>query len=707
MEVAESVFRNIIEASPYPIYVCSGEDMIVTVANSATLKAWGKDSSVIGQRFTDVLPELEGQPFMQLLKNVYHTGITYTAKNDRADLAANGTIETFYFDFTYQAMRNAEGRITSVLCFATDVTGLEQARQSEEKNRQILRDIVRQAPVGICIIKGDPFYVQEVNDTFLKLIKRKRSDFDNQSYWGAMPENADIYEPITRNVAITGLPYYATEHKILVVQNGVEETIFADFVFEPIKNDNSLNDTIIIVATDVTEKVNARKELQRLNDVLVAANEEYAVINEELIATNQELLQTQENLQKLNNELEARVVTRTNQLAANNEELAAINEELNASNEELQKTQESLHELNNDLEGRVLSRTKDLYESEQRFRSMAEGSEILIAIGDETSNATYFSKAWIDLTGRPMENLLRFGWVDLVHPDDKEGYVNNYLSAFKKQVAFKGEFRILSKEGEYRWLLAKGSPRFRPDGSFAGYISTCVDITEQKQDEQRKNDFIGMVSHELKTPLTSLSAYLQMLQSKARKAEDGFTVGALNKSVNQVRKMTTMINGFLNVSRLESGKIQIDKQRFDMANLVKEIEAETANMISSHHIVFEPVVSVYVYADRDKIGHVMNNFISNAVKYSPQKSTVNVACITINGTAQLSVKDAGIGIKPEDIRNIFDRYYRVKSRQTQTISGFGIGLYLCAEIINRHEGRIWVESEVGKGSTFCFSLPVV
>jgi two-component system sensor histidine kinase VicK len=111
-----------------------------------------------------------------------------------------------------------------------------------------------------------------------------------------------------------------------------------------------------------------------------------------------------------------------------------------------------------------------------------------------------------------------------------------------------------------------------------------------------------------------------------------------------------------------------------------------------------------VCADRDKIGHVIHNFISNAVKYSPQGSDINVACVTIDGNVLVSVMDKGIGIKPEDTQNIFDRYYRVNNKQMKTVAGFGIGLYLCSEIIKRHEGRIWVESEVGRGSTFSFSL---
>lgn len=135
------------------------------------------------------------------------------------------------------------------------------------------------------------------------------------------------------------------------------------------------------------------------------------------------------------------------------------------------------------LKEQMLARKK-IEESEERFRTMAEGTDILIAVGDETSNAIYFNRAWVDLTGRPMNELLKFGWADLIHPEDREDYVNVYLSAFEKRQPFTGEFRILNKEGSYTWLLAKGPPRFRADGSFAGYISSCIDITERKQAEK-------------------------------------------------------------------------------------------------------------------------------------------------------------------------------------------------------------------------------
>lgn len=139
---------------------------------------------------------------------------------------------------------------------------------------------------------------------------------------------------------------------------------------------------------------------------------------------------------------------------------------------------------------------------------------------------------------------------------------------------------------------------------------------------------------------------------------------------------------------------------------MKEAENETLIQIASHRVIFAPVENAMVVADRDKIAQVLTNLINNAVKYSPLNSTVYVACVNRKGMAHISVQDEGMGISQQDLPKVFVRYYRVNNDSNQTISGFGIGLYLCAEIIKRHEGNIWAESELQKGSTFHFTLPV-
>ncbi|HEY0670507.1 MAG TPA: ATP-binding protein [Sphingobacteriaceae bacterium] len=256
------------------------------------------------------------------------------------------------------------------------------------------------------------------------------------------------------------------------------------------------------------------------------------------------------------------------------------------------------------------------------------------------------------------------------------------------------------------WIRAAGKLYASEEGMPSHFSGTVLDITERKLDELRKNDFIGMVSHELKTPLTSLKAYTQMLLARGKKNNDDFNISALSKIERQVNKMSAMINGFLNVSRLESGKIYLEKQNFNLDELVSEIIEETMLFTSSHTITFAPCAPIPVYADRDKIGHVISNLLSNAIKYSPKRRDIEVKCELIDNCAQVSVKDEGMGIKPQFIDRLFEPYFRVESHHTQHISGFGIGLYISAEIIKRHGGKIWVNSESGKGSTFFFSLPV-
>ncbi|WP_431291792.1 ATP-binding protein [Pedobacter sp. P26] len=225
------------------------------------------------------------------------------------------------------------------------------------------------------------------------------------------------------------------------------------------------------------------------------------------------------------------------------------------------------------------------------------------------------------------------------------------------------------------------------------------------KEEQQKNDFISMVSHELKTPLTSISAYLQLMQS--RSLTDAFIANTLAKVQKQIRKMSTLISSFLNVSRLESGEIQLNLSYFDLNKLIHDLVEDLSLVYPTNQIDFKGGDSKLIYADKDKIGSVISNLISNAVKYSDQNSTVLIQSASRENEMNVSVTDHGIGIQAHDLEKIFYRFYRVESHQTKTISGFGIGLYLSAEIINLHNGKIWVESKYGEGSTFHFDIPLV
>jgi PAS domain S-box-containing protein len=263
-----------------------------------------------------------------------------------------------------------------------------------------------------------------------------------------------------------------------------------------------------------------------------------------------------------------------------------------------------------------------------------------------------------------------------------------------------------TKDGRLLDVSLTVSPVRDSEGNITGASNITRDISEKKRDEQRKNDFISMVSHELKTPLTSLTAIVQLLQVKLENNVDPFTVNSLKNANKQVKKMADIINGFLNISRLEAGKMPMVKQEFMLNELVKEAIEETQITGASNVVHFHEDGQVAIKADRDKIASVILNLLNNAVKYSAKNSTVDVYCRIVGDKAQVSVKDRGIGIAASDTKKLFDRFYRVENEETQHISGFGIGLYLSAEIIRQHQGQIWVESKPGKGSEFYFTLPL-
>ncbi|WEA01669.1 chemotaxis protein CheB [Mucilaginibacter sp. SJ] len=261
-------------------------------------------------------------------------------------------------------------------------------------------------------------------------------------------------------------------------------------------------------------------------------------------------------------------------------------------------------------------------------------------------------------------------------------------------------------DGKLRWVRANGNLTHDQDGKPGYFTGVMHDVTVHKQDDIRKSDFIAMASHELKTPLTTLRAYVQMLAAKADKAGDAFAVGALEKANIQVKKMSALINGFLSASSFEAGKIYLNEQPFELNTLLKEIVEDMILITQSHYIIVTSDCNIIVCADRDKIGQVITNFLSNAIKYSAKGKSITVSCRETKDVVEVSITDEGLGIAPQDQEKLFDRYYRVENEQTQNISGFGLGLYLSAEIIQRHKGKVWVESEMNKGSTFYFNLPL-
>ncbi|RNL56022.1 hypothetical protein D7004_01980 [Pedobacter jejuensis] len=196
------------------------------------------------------------------------------------------------------------------------------------------------------------------------------------------------------------------------------------------------------------------------------------------------------------------------------------------------------------------------------------------------------------------------------------------------------------------------------------------------------------------------------MESRTKNSGDECLNTSLGKVNLQVKKMSGLINGFLNTSSFDAGKVFLNTEASELNDLLRETIADLKVNVLDHDIQLIFHADCIITADRDKIGQVINNLTSNAAKYSPAETTIEISFRAYKKTVSISVKDHGAGIKEEDQKKLFDRYYRADNIQTRKVSGFGLGLNLSAELVKLHNVKIWMESELGKGSRFSFSLPL-
>lgn len=256
-------------------------------------------------------------------------------------------------------------------------------------------------------------------------------------------------------------------------------------------------------------------------------------------------------------------------------------------------------------------------------------------------------------------------------------------------------------------IYTKDHLRFAQE--IAHRIALAIDNTRLFREAQEairiRDDFISVASHELKTPLTSIKIFTQILEQHAEKTKDRTALPHLQKVNKQLKKLTELIYDLLDISRIQKGKIQLTKSIFNFDDTVRDV-IEVMQTWSKHKIRIQGYTNAMVYGDQDRIGQVISNLVSNAIKYSPKSFEIIIHLSKTKKNVEVGVQDFGIGIPAQHISRIFSRFYRVFDTTDKTYPGLGIGLYISAQIIARHHGKIWVKSSDGKGSTFYFSLPI-
>lgn len=722
---------NVFELAPAMIAILHGPTYIYEFANSFYLKVVGKTKDILGKSVKEVFPELKGQGILELLDNIYRTAEPFVGNEllIKLDIDNDGLSEDVYFNFVYQPTRDESGDVDGILVHAVDVTSQVVARRNAE---QLALQVEQQARTFDATLKAlkDFVYTFDIsgrftyaNNALLGLLGITLGEIVGKNFHDLpySEELATLLQAQIELVVTTGKP--VTDETPYVSPAGVKG--YYEYIFTPVF-DNNKNVVLVAGSTrDISERKQAEEQQHALSqqtiDVLESMGDAFFMLDKDW------------NIVRVNHIYEhISQVKRADSLGKYFWNLfpAATDPSSNYWIEyhKVMATKQPSHfveyygplELWTEVgvyptrEGGISAFFRDitrqkraeqaLRESEERFRSLADQAPMAVFMADGASDVTYWNKYWLEFIGGTLEEALGTSWQKVCHPDDFEHLLHVYLSAVTARQSYSIEARFKRWDGEYRTFLFTGGPRYSTDGDFAGYVGMGVDITRQKELERQKDDFMGIVSHELKTPVTSIKAFTQVLQRRFAQAGDEKSAVLLGKMDAQINKLTGLIGDLLDVTKIEAGKLQFNEVLFSFDELVDEVVEEVQRATKKHTIEKVGKTEKWVCGDKDRTGQVIINLLTNAIKYSPSADKVIIRSSAEHEHVTLCVQDFGVGIPQEKQQQIFERFYRVD--ENETISGIGLGLYISAEIIKRQNGTIWVESTQGEGSTFCFRIPV-
>jgi two-component system sensor histidine kinase VicK len=306
------------------------------------------------------------------------------------------------------------------------------------------------------------------------------------------------------------------------------------------------------------------------------------------------------------------------------------------------------------------------------------------------------------------EEKVNAGWIcELVSTEYGRKMMETVQVALRAAASFDVEVPVrVVKGARPKWLRITGAGAFANQIFIRQLHGTVEDISERKNSELLKQDFLAMVSHDLRSPLAIIKLYMQLSGQLAGDTGNQGISEMLEKAGSQVHKMNRMIQCYLETSAIASGKISYSPTSFDVWELLKEVSGELRLLYPGQVFFLRPGPCVEVCADRDKIAQVVQNLLSNAIKYSSRTDVITLHFKRLGNYLKVAVEDHGMGIKMADQEKVFERFYRAEEESGKTVKGYGIGLYLCKEIIQQHRGDIWLKSEVDKGSRFYFTLPL-
>lgn len=736
----KSFMEELIRNSPVMICTLHGPNHIFKVANDKYYDLIG-DREIIGKPIVEVLPEIQNQGFIEILDEVYETGKSYVGREVPVTLKLQGEDEKKAFvDFVYQPIYDDKEEVNGIFVNAVDVTEKVEFRQNLEKSERELQNLVNTLPTVVWIsdVNGKNVYL---NDSWRKLTGQSEEDSKDM---GSM----DVVHPEDRGKVMLNFSRslkerssYEMYFRLRTRNNDYRWMINrASPMYDIDGNYTGLTGVILDVHDNITSgELIREKELRTKNIVEEATVATAVYMGEDMkieLANNamislwgKDRSVIGKTLREALPELEGQPffdlldqVYTTGEIYWGKEDRVDLMIDGKMQTGYFNFTYKPLRNAKGEIYG-ILNMAMDvteqwearkkIEESERHFRQMADLMPAKVLNLDTQGNMIFFNQHWLEYTGLTSEELKKSGWTSRIHPDDLPDYQSQWEHSRETGQNLDMEIRLKSKEGDCKWHLSRAEAVRDENGIIKMWIATNTDIQRLKEEEKRKEDFLKMVSHELKTPVTSIKGYIQLLltmlkSAKEQKAGNMPLQASLQRIDHQIHRLTRLISEMLDLSRIEENKLLLQKEVFSINELVKETVQDIQFTNTQHQISIVHSFEGHVEADRDRIGQVLINLIINAIKYSPDRQEVQVV-IEEGANKEVIVKviDEGIGIDEKDHQNIFKRFFRITEEEEDTYSGFGIGLFLANEIIERHQGTLDVKSEKGKGSEFSFTLSLV
>ena len=613
-----------------------------------------------------------------------------------------------------------------------DITAEMLIRKTIVDSENTFRKLVEQAPVAICVLKEPDFKVVIANDRMLKLWGKTGEEVMTKPVFSSFPQLVGLeFEKLLKNVYSTGEPYLAYEVPITLQRNGKTELVHLNFVYEAFFDNSNKIDGIMGVAIDVTEQVNARLKIEDAEerarlaaDAVDLGTYDYNIVTRNIITSPRALaifgFDEQVSREALINVIhpDDKILHQNAHNILSNTGILYYEVRVVWKNGTIHwvRVEGKLYFDDNKVAIRLLGTILDI-----TSQKMAEGEltktnqrlEIALEVGQLGSYELHFGTGKFEASDQfrinyglgKDEPITLPGILNLIVPEHREKVNYALAEAIENRSVYNIEYQIKWADDTLHWIKSSAKAIYDENLKAIIFVGITADITEHKQLEQQKDDFLGIASHELKTPVTTIKAYNQLLETMLLEKGDVREATLVSKMGSQVNRLTNLIGDLLDVTKINSGQLQLNNSVINFNDFVKDIIDDIQNTTPKIIIEQNLLAVGDVYADKERIVQVITNLVTNAIKYSPNSNKIIIHTALKENEIIFCVEDFGVGISKENLTKVFEQFYRVRGNMQHTFSGLGLGLYISAEIIKRIGGKIWAKSVEGEGATFCFAIP--